>query len=75
MVFSNEVHLKCRLNEMSKVLYSHRSQTREKTDENAQQIDELLVAEVLIPPFKELFPQFLNFHAIPFRILRPAWLR
>mgnify|MGYP001823365774 FL=1 len=70
VILPNKIHLECRLDEMREILDCYRSQSGEKSDKYAQQIDELLVAEVFIPPPEELFPQFFNLgHAIEIRII------
>jgi hypothetical protein len=70
VILPDKIHLECRLYEMREILDRYRSQTGEKPDKNAEQIDELLVAEVFIPPPEELFPQFFNLgHAIGIRII------
>ena len=70
MIFPYEIYLECGLDKMREVLDSNGSETREKSDKDTQQIDKLLIAEVLIPPSEELFPQFFRLgHAIVIRII------
>jgi len=70
VILPNNIDLQGRLDKVSQVLYGNCSQTGEKSNQNAQHINELLVAEVFIPPLEELFPQFFNLgHAIGIRII------
>jgi hypothetical protein len=65
VILSYEFDLQNRLNEMREVLDGHSSQTGQESYENAQQIYELLGAEVLVPPLEKLLPKsFYPWHEV-----------
>jgi hypothetical protein len=57
VVLPYELHLERRLYEMGQVLDCHSAKARKKSNQYAQHVDELLIAEVLVPPLEKFLPQ------------------